>query len=594
MKKTLYLLALLVCCTQAFSQTCSVSFSTNASPSGNQLLRVQINNTTSVSVGSPSHVVSFLVRWGDATTNTVSTGTSSHTYGLPSVYTISLIKTITDTVTSSLICIDSSQQTITLAYPPCGTTLTVNSVTPTGNVSVSANTPATTTGMTYTWNWGDGSTNSTGATATHTYNSTGLYTVTLTATNGTCSYTNSTTVNIVSTCGGLTTNSSATVSGYNVDFTDNSFCPPSKYKVSQWVYGDGSYYDGAHSARSYTPGTYNAILYTYWFDTLSTSALMCQDSNLHVINITASPGNTISGYLRQDSTSNITSPQYKVWLIQHDTITNNLFAVDSVIITGGSIGYTTFYQFNNKAAGLYRVKAKLLNGPTSGMGAIPTYYPDKLLWSQATIINHSGGASINKDIRLQYGTVVSGPGFVSGNVLAGANKGTASGIPGMTVIAYDTLNKAIAFATTDASGYYKLSNLPTGKYHIYPEDAGYTTTKATISITNTNTTIAGTSFIRSFSNKTIKPFMLNIPTAGTQTFEIYPNPAKDRIYVRWYSPNKQNVNVILSNITGKVIQHVTRENIGGNEIIFTQLQPGLYFITTESDNNKQTHKVIVQ
>lgn len=338
MKKTLYLLALLLCCTKAFSQTCTVSFSTTASPSGNQLLRAQINNTTSTSVGSPSQVVSFLVRWGDFTINTVSTGISSHTYGLPGVYTISLIKTITDTVTSSLICIDSSQQTITLAYPPCGTTLTVNAVDPTGNVSVSANTPAAATGMTYSWNWGDGSANSTGATANHMYNTTGLYTITLTATNGTCSYTNSTTVNIVSTCGGLTTISSATVSGYNVDFTNNSFCPPSKYMVSHWDYGDGSYHYGAHSTHSYTPGTYNAISYTFWFDTLSTSTLMCQDSNLHVINITVSPGNTISGYLRQDSANNITSPQYKVWLIQHDTITNNLFAVDSVTITGSSIG----------------------------------------------------------------------------------------------------------------------------------------------------------------------------------------------------------------------------------------------------------------
>ena len=174
-------------------------------------------------------------------------------------------------------------------------------------------------------------------------------------------------------------------------------------------------------------------------------------------------------------------------MITFDTSTNIINAVDSVTATGayGQVAY----QFNNKASGSYRVKAAVVAGAAGYTQMAPTYHATSTYWANATMVNHTGGASANRNIYMQAGSSANGPGFVGGNVTLGAGKGTATGVPNLLILLRNASNQLVKSTFTNANGDYSFSNVPVGTYTIYPENMPQVTTPSaafTISTTNTN------------------------------------------------------------------------------------------------------------
>ncbi len=398
----------------------------------------------------------------------------------------------------------------------------------------------------------------------------------------------------------------ASVSGATATFTVTSTPPTYSGLLNAdnfWYYGDGN----SNSVDYHTyavAGTYYPQLVRTWRDSM-TNAVICRDSvaGPTVVTTTTAP-KQITGVISVDTsgTGNPASPAYKVWLIQYDASTQNLSAVDSVSVTG-SRSYTA-YTFNNPAAGSYRVKAALTNGPASGTAAVPTYDNDSLYWYDAVIITYSGtGVSTGNNVIMQQGTVTSGPGFVAGNVTSGANKstqttGNGTGVGNIVIFLETTNGKVLAYQTTDGNGHYSFSNIPAGTYHIYPEILGCVTAPATVVVGTTQ--ITDIDFIQHTISKTVTPVNVgfaNVASANNM-FSIFPNPGTGVFNISWSSANPlQTAHAIVSDVTGrKVYETLLNMNAlsGKTQLNLSQFESGVYFININAGNIHYTNKVVLQ
>lgn len=320
---------------------------------------------------------------------------------------------------------------------------------------------------------------------------------------------------------------------------------------------------------------------------------------LCLFTISASAQNSsIGGIVYADSANSTQTDSFMVWLISFNSSTNILTAVDSQVISGQGMGS---YSFANPANGSYRTKAAHLNGPSSGTGYLPTYHSSTfsnspLLWSNASVITHTGSNSFGNHIYMAQGTVTSGPGFIGGNVQQGANKGTASGIADMTILLLDASDNPVAFATTDANGDYSFSNLPHGTYKVHPENLGDATTAASVTIDATHVTQNAISFERSNSNKTIVPLPNSIANvaASAISVSVYPNPANNVVNINWANNSNDIASVVITDISGEKVLSTQVSMNANTSINIETLNSGLYFMNIASENGSNTQKLIVQ
>jgi hypothetical protein len=594
------LLALLMCIAghTLFAQ-CHASATMSMAPLNTNLLRLQFNNTSTYTTGATKYA-NFYINWGDATGGYVSMGNNYHNYSSPGTKHITMILYNWDSTSTgqTLYCSDTLTDSFQVAYTPCATSFAA--VVSGSAVTVTATNPAGTSGMTYSWNWGDGSPNGSGNPATHTYALSGTKAIVLTATNGTCTYTCTVSVTIGTSnpCANAHANFSTNATGgLNVIYTNVSSNLTSTYKTSYWSFGDGNTSTSTSPSHVYaSTGNYNVCLVTKWYDSTN-NTLKCMDSICKTITVSTT-NNQIYGTIFQDSSNGpqVDSPIYDVWLIKFDAVTNMLTAQDSIRVFG-TYYYATNFAFSNAPAGTYRVKAKLINGPTTGTTYVPTYHVSSLMWNTATTFNHYGGITSNEYIMLQKGTATSGPGFVAGNVSAGANKGTSgSGLEGINMFLLDANSNPVQYAVTDANGDYSFSNLPPAGYSVYPEAMNFATTPALVTVTNGNATHTGIDFSRSISQMSITPIAAGVMNTGSGkiAYGIYPNPAKDKITIQWNTNVTANADITVTDVTGKKVFSTSVTTNNNTEINLGNLQRGLYFINIVSDKMHNTEKILLQ
>lgn len=605
MKKLLLLFSFILSAGYVDAQ-CTASLSAAQVPTGNNLLNVNFSNSSYYGLPFTGQRMSFNINYGDISglTNYQGTLIPSHAYAVPGTYTVGFRIRSYDSATNTTICTDSTTITVTVAYPPCGTLIGVSGAGTTKTFT--ATTPAGTSGMTYSWNFGNGNT-ATGSPVSHTYTSTGTYTVTLTATAGSgssaCTYTNTTSVFIYIpppplNCSTLSANFNTSISSNVATFTNTSSVASGNYQtIANWNFGDGTTGVGfttpphAYSA----PGVYTVKLVMQWKDSLNTTS--CKDSVTKTITITSvpAPTNIISGNVIYDTTYGFTF--FKVYLIKYDSTTSWLSAVDSVI-TGNTA--SPYYAFGNKAAGNYRTKAVAWNGISFGSGYIPTYHDSSVYWSNAKVIVHNGGTTLNKRIYVPHGATTSGPGFIGGNVSLGANKGAANGVPNLLVYLRDANMRVIQTVYTDANGNYSFSNLAYAPYSIWPELMNYSTMPVTPIVLNAaRPSWASVDFNLDDSKRSIAPrneLSVATPTANPDYLVIAPIPAKNNVTISWNSASDETAQFTVTSITGEVVSRTTQltGKSGSVSLDISQLSNGVYFVHGTGALASKVTRLVVQ
>ncbi|MCB9047097.1 MAG: PKD domain-containing protein [Chitinophagales bacterium] len=602
MKKLLAFMVALILCQPAFAQTpCGHTVNwTNISSGTNKVLKLDITNAQMSGVQKMHHSI----YWGDGNSTNYGVYSTSnsvnHAYQSLGTYNVKLVVTVVDSTNQSLICADSTMIAVNMySTNPCSVYISaVNDTSNNGNVTFSVSAPPSGSNVTYNWSFGDGS-YGTGSSVTHTYTKYGQYYVTLYYSNGYCSATRNITVYPLNGCKGLGNMMTSTVntSTLTASFMANSQLSLGwgKHMYYQWNFGDGSStgssMSNANISHTYSiNGNYTVGLITTVVDT-ATNTVLCADTTARNVQVGSSNG--IYGFVQRDTLLSPLSADYKIWLIKFDSATNNLYAVDSLSMS--SIYERTYFAFTNKTAGKYRLKAAVTNNPTTGTVSIPTYSDSSLLWSNAYVVVHTQ-STVQADIYMRKGVPVSGPGFIGGNVLQGANKGTSNGIQYVNVLLMDANDKVITYAVTDANGEYKFHSLPLGTYKVYPEDMGYATTPYVLDVNTGNPFIQSANFERSESKMTIKPLTTGISDVNRSnlTFKVSPNPAQDAVTIAWGKYSEEKANITITDISGKRAFR-TEVNMNQNTLIkIDGLQTGFYFMNVTTDFGNTTQKLIVR
>jgi uncharacterized protein YjdB len=296
--------------------------------------------------------------------------------------------------------------------------------------------------------------------------------------------------------------------------------------------------------------------------------------------------------------------QVKVWLITYNPGTFTLTAVDSTIVN--SSGTTAYYQFLTAGTDSFRMKAAVMDSAFGGMtGYTPTYHISHFYWHDADVLWHTAGTvDAGQDINMQYGVVTPGPGFISGNVMAGANKQTVTYIPsvGLKMYCIDAATGTmVQQTTTDASGNYTMSNLVVGKsYYIHPEDGGYFTTDyPSFTITTSSPTASSISFLQHTLSHTITPVGAEVVNNRFTTASVaaYPNPTSGKLNIQWQEPTAEKASVTITDITGRDVFKSSidmNQGSGVNQLDLSGLTTGLYMINIKSAAINYNSKIQVQ
>ncbi|KAA5533216.1 PKD domain-containing protein [Taibaiella lutea] len=610
MKKIFFLLLCFITAgtTALNAQTCNAAFGWQANPNGNNIWNVDFYNSSSSSSGSNTYSM-CTINYGDGSAvQYFGTGSpsTSHNYANSGTYNVTVSIQTYDSSSSgnTIVCSDVETQVVTISGSACASTVATQN-NGSGSYTFTATNPAGTSGMTYSWDFGDGNTGS-GNPVTHTYSTGGNYTVTLTSTGGGCSYTNAQAVNYFSStfnCSSATAGFTSTVNNSLVQFTNtssgNQNVPGTMYQGS-WDFGDGTTstfnYPNTYTAsptHNYTStGTYSVTLTYEWVDS-SGNQVLCTKTATNSVTVT-NLTNYIDGYIWGDTAYNnpggFTS-DVKVWLIVHDANANTLTAVDSVALLFTPFS-GTHYQFDNVPAGDYLVKAAV-QGQTAGTtGWLPTYHDASVYWTNANTINHTGNISTDRNINMQSGTVTSGPGFIGGNISAGAGKGTGTGVEGMLVYLRGNNNQLIALAFTNAEGDYSFSNIPTGTYSVYPEAINYATTPYnTINVTASQAHVSAIDFEQ--TNDEIKPKNTTGITKVSEKdgLKIYPNPAKNSFTID--NQNGLFNEVKIMNAVGQLIKEISLKN-GINKVDVSEMNAGIYYLLISGNDSSRSMKLVKQ
>lgn len=604
MKKLLLIFSLMLSAGFAGAQ-CTAAFSAAQAPTGNNLLNVNFTNTSTYVLAYPGQKKSLNIDYGDGVMLNGIPGTTipAHVYGTPGTYTVGLRIRDYDSASNSTLCTDTFGIIITVSYPACGATI---AVTGTGaSRTFTATNPAATSGIAYSWNFGD-ATSATGSPVSHTYAANGTYNVTLTATAGSgptaCTYVNTLAVVVYTpppalNCSSLHASFVSSVSSAVASFSNTSTIASSLYQtIANWNYGDGTTGAGYNTPpHTYSvPGVYPVKLVMTWKD--STNTTSCRDSVTNYVTITTvpTPANIISGNISYDTTG-IGLKFFNVYLIKLDTATNILSAVDSTF-TGTTA--SPYYAFGYKPAGKYRVKAAEWTSTGMGNGFIPTYHDSSVYWSTATVINHTGASSLNKNIRMKKGAPTTGTGFIGGNIALGANKGAAAGVSNMLVYLRDASMRVIQTTLTDASGNYSFPNIAFGPYSVWPERINYNTTpKTPLVLNSTYPSRSDIDFNLDEGKRNIVPRgYLSVGTIGGQEgfIHVTPVPASGAVTIIWNG--MADGQFIITNITGKVVARTAavQGKTGSVNVSLDGLSHGVYFVHGSGALSGKVTKLVVE
>ena len=312
-------------------------------------------------------------------------------------------------------------------------------------------------------------------------------------------------------------------------------------------------------------------------------------------------GNRIIGYLTFSTTPPDTLGA-KVWLIKYNPSDSMLAAIDSTttcVLPGGT---TPYYEFNDKPAGNYLVKAKMLHdGAAGSSGYVPTYGYSSLHWYAATTFTHTAATDYTH-ITMLYGTVPAGPGFIGGSISMGAGKGTSGFVPapGILVQLMDAAtNNILTYTYTDENGAYAFNGLSDGDYIVYPENyVYYTTQSTTITLGSSSETVTNVDFQEHTVSRTITPVVPNAVKAVVTNglISVYPNPASDNLNVKWQGQAAGVADVLITDIVGKQVYRSTIEinSAGQSQINVADLKEGVYMLTIRSENSNYSGKLLIQ
>jgi hypothetical protein len=382
------------------------------------------------------------------------------------------------------------------------------------------------------------------------------------------------------------------VAGSTSDYVFDASCTGSNIASTTWLV-NGQYVTTSNSPTfnySFTSsGTYDVCVYTvdsfgnYCNQTCSTLVVTTPTATQFDINGTVYKfSNSFWGYYAP-----VGNAEAKVYLITLQP-GGQLDAVDST--TTDAFGH---YSFQNKIVNDYRIKVALDGSSPDYMWNIPTYYQSGTMWYDANVITLFTNL-YGRDIYMAIGTNTGGPGFISGNVFAGANKKARStDRTEVTLMLVDaSTNTPVMYAKPNTNGDYSFSNVPLGTYKLVGELLNRASIADNIDVTSGSSSFTGKNFV--FTDNVVKPttLALNINKPSIQTnLSVLPNPAQNELRI---STTATDGTITVYDVTGRVVTGLDMKNATSARIDCSAWQAGMYVVEQATSAGKTTMKVSKQ
>lgn len=267
-----------------------------------------------------------------------------------------------------------------------------------------------------------------------------------------------------------------------------------------------------------------------------------------------------------------------VYLITHDTSTNQLAVVDSMLIDSGN-----YYFFGPLDCGDYLVKAAAYQGSQYYANHIPTYYGNSPFWGFAqTVSLNQQNTQTTADIMLIAANNPGGPGFIGGDVTQGANKmDPGDPLAGMEVLLFNLNGGAITYAYTDQNGNFGFSNLAWGTYQVYVEVLGVQTIPAIVTIGPDQPSVDD---VHIFVTEELVSTGIEEFNFDGAISEVYPNPVGDDASIGFNLPSAVIIDISILDLTGRTISTESVAIAGGESkltIRTDRLNSGYYFLNIQ-------------
>jgi PKD repeat protein len=352
-----------------------------------------------------------------------------------------------------------------------------------------------------------------------------------------------------------------------------------------WDFGDGTSYTNNGSEFSHTYNTFGK--YRIKLKTVNLKS-NCTDTSSKIIEIKEIKEDII-GFVREMASDTL-GDTAMVYLIKYSEKDSLLSAVDSAVVTRDTSLNTGMFYFRNQSEDKYYLKAALTKGSTNYKVFLPTYFGQKLKWTDA-METKVPGQYIWNNIHLINGVNPGGPGFIGGKISQGANKKEGDPLENIQVMLFDASKNPVAYTYSDIKGKFSFSNLPYGTYEVYTEILGLNTDPGFVTISAANP-----------KNETVE---VKVSSSGILTTSIkqkltedflaqpklYPNPAQNNLYLETDMKKSQAAEIVIYNITG---QQVYSENIDLKQgkqihnIATDKLSAGLYMLQLKNASGTET------
>jgi hypothetical protein len=274
----------------------------------------------------------------------------------------------------------------------------------------------------------------------------------------------------------------------------------------------------------------------------------------------------------------------KVYLIQHDTALQALWAIDSVITDAWG-----YYQFCNVTDTLVFIKA----APDSSAypNEMPTYASLSLYWNNAITFYPLTQVPFVYHFSTLNGVNPGGPGFIGGLISQGANKVAAVGdpVPGVRVFLRNRVTGAVlGYRDSDVNGCFSFSGVPLGDYEIVPD-------RENVSVVNVpGISLTAQAPVRDSLDFQLHRYWLELVQGGTGVldlmpgfvFHVAPNPftSGTQVVLEW--PGEGGVEVDVLDMTGRNVERVFAGKLveGRHEFVVGEtLAAGSYFVRVRTE-----------
>ncbi len=327
----------------------------------------------------------------------------------------------------------------------------------------------------------------------------------------------------------------------------------------------------------------SSLIFNYSGDYTATViyANNCSVSSVYTVN-----SDTIHGQVNGSDDANT-----KVYLLKLNS-DSALQVVDSANIINGTFTLESIYS----PVYIYYVPDSSAN-PSH----IPSYYNS--VGDTTVLFNGASPITLpltvnNITITNIVGTDSGGTGIISGVITlpdSNSNFRTISAIAasGIKIILMDSLNKPVQVFITDPSGNFYFSRLQPGSYYLMADKPFFPNMNPPIiSLSPVNNNSSNQQFILTKTSLERVGGVTSViqPTTSIDVIKVYPNPAKDIVYISTGNNQNNSFSYRLSDMAGKVLKN----GVGNSSISLSGIENGVYIISIQTTTAIIYTKLVVE